>query len=348
MLELYTDYLLSSFGATTATGLSATLEGAVSHDQVTRFLSKADYDSKTLWQQVKPMVRAMEQPDGVLIFDDTIEEKPHTDENELISWHFDHSRNRSVKGINILNCVYHAGGAAVPVAYELTRKPLVYRDAKTGRLKRNSAVTKNELMRRMLRVCQRNQLQYRYVLADSWFSAKENLDCIRQELDRHFIVALKSNRTVGLSDAEKLQGHFSRIDSLDLPEHQAVQCWLRGLDFPVRLVRQVFTNKDGSTGTLYLASSDLDCAGPTVCAIYQKRWKVETFHKTLKSNAALAKSPTKTERTQSNHCFMSIYAAFRLEGLRLKHGMNHFALRARLYLKAIRHAFDELQLLKAA
>ena len=143
MLELYTDYLLSSFGATTATGLSATLEGAVSHDQVTRFLSREDYNSKTLWQQVKPMVRVMEQPDGVLIFDDTIEEKPHTDENELISWHFDHSQNRSVKGINILNCVYHAGSTAVPVAYELIRKPLLYRDAKTSRLKRKSEVTKN-------------------------------------------------------------------------------------------------------------------------------------------------------------------------------------------------------------
>ena len=348
MLELYTDYLLSSFGAATATGLSSTVEGAVSHDQVTRFLSREDYDSKTLWQQVKPVVRAMEQPDGVLIFDDTIQEKPYTDENELISWHFDHSKNRSVKGINLLNCMYYAGGAAVPVAYELIRKPLVYRDEKTGRHKRKSEVTKNELMRRMLRVCQRNQLQYRYVLADSWFSAKENLDFIRWELDRHFIVALKSNRTAALSYEGKLQGNFSRIDSLDLPEHQAVQCWLRGLEFPVRLVRQVFTNKDGSTGTLYLASSDLDCDGPTICAIYQKRWKVETFHKTLKSNAALAKSPTRTERTQSNHCFMSIYAAFRLEGLRLKLGMNHFALRAKLYLKAIRRAFDELQLLKAA
>ena len=341
MLELYTDYLLSSFGATTATGLSATLEGAVSHDQVTRFLSREDYDSKTLWQQVKPMVRVMEQPDGVLIFDDTIEEKPHTDENELISWHFDHSQNRSVKGINILNCVYHAGSAAVPVAYELIRKPLVYRDAKTGRLKRKSEVTKNELMRRMLRVCQRNQLQYRYVLADSWFSARENLDCIRQELDRHFVVGIKS----ALSYAGKLQGHFSRIDSLDLPERQAVQCWLRGLDFPVRLSPSLY--KQGRQHRDNLASSDLDCDGPTV-SIYQKRWKVETFHKTLKSNAALAKSPTRTERTQSNHCFMSIYAAFRLEGLRLKHGMNHFALRAWLYLKAIRHAFDELQLLKAA
>ena len=181
MLELYSDYLLSSpdqvrgrlFGAATATGLSSTVEGAVSHDQVTRFLSREDYDSKTLWEQVKPMVRAMEQQDGVLIFDDTIQEKPYTDENELISRHFDHSKNRSVKGINLLNCMYYAGGTAVPVAYELIRKPLVYRDEKTGRHKRKSEVTKNELMRRMLRVCQRNQLQYRCVLADSWFSAKE-------------------------------------------------------------------------------------------------------------------------------------------------------------------------------
>jgi len=38
LLELYSDYLLSSFGATTATGLSALVDGAVSHDQVTRFL----------------------------------------------------------------------------------------------------------------------------------------------------------------------------------------------------------------------------------------------------------------------------------------------------------------------
>ena len=85
LTELYSDYLLSSFGATTATGLSDMLEGEVSHDRITRFLSREVYDSRTLWQQVKPMVRKMEQPDGALIFDDTIEEKPHTDENEIVS-----------------------------------------------------------------------------------------------------------------------------------------------------------------------------------------------------------------------------------------------------------------------
>ena len=48
LLELYSDYLLCSFGATTATGLSALLEGRLSHDRVTRFLSKADYNENAV------------------------------------------------------------------------------------------------------------------------------------------------------------------------------------------------------------------------------------------------------------------------------------------------------------
>ena len=71
-LDLYTDYLLSTFGAATATGLSAMVEGDVSHDKVTRFLSEQDYTSKDLWRQVKSTVRQVESDDGVLIFDDTI------------------------------------------------------------------------------------------------------------------------------------------------------------------------------------------------------------------------------------------------------------------------------------
>ena len=74
-LELYTDYLLSTFGAVTATGLSAMLDGQVSHDRITRFLAERDYTSKDLWLQVKSVVRAVEDADGVLIFDDTVQEK---------------------------------------------------------------------------------------------------------------------------------------------------------------------------------------------------------------------------------------------------------------------------------
>lgn len=47
-LELYTDYLISTSGCTTETRLSRMVEGQVSHDQVTRFLSHEAYSSKDL------------------------------------------------------------------------------------------------------------------------------------------------------------------------------------------------------------------------------------------------------------------------------------------------------------
>jgi hypothetical protein len=253
-----------------------------------------------------------------------------------------------VKGINILNCLYHAGGVALPVAFELVRKPHLYSDLATKKVKRKSEETKNDMLRQMLKTCRQNQLKYRYVLADSWFSAQENLTFVREGLGKHFVVALKSNRTLALTLEDKKQGRFTRIDLLAWPEQKPFMAWLKGLDFPVLLSRQVFTNKDGSTGILYLACSDLDCDQAAIEAIYQKRWKVEVFHKTLKSNAALAKSPTQRVRTQGNHVFVSIYAAFRLECLSIKHKLNHFALRAKLYSKALRLAFNELQTLKCA
>jgi hypothetical protein len=43
---------------------------------------------------------------GDLIFDATVQEKPYSSENDLINWHFDHTVGRSVKVINLLNCIY--------------------------------------------------------------------------------------------------------------------------------------------------------------------------------------------------------------------------------------------------
>jgi len=86
LLDLCTDYLLSSFGATTATGLSR-LVPTVSHDQITRFLSQEALTDKDLWQLIKKEVRQIASPAAVLILDDTVEEKPYTDQSELIDLH---------------------------------------------------------------------------------------------------------------------------------------------------------------------------------------------------------------------------------------------------------------------
>ncbi len=346
-LDLYTDYLISNTSYATATGLSSMLDGEVSHDSVTRFLSSRAYTSKDLWLEVKRTVRKIEEESGCLIFDDTIQEKQWTDENEVICWHYDHCQGRSVKGINLLNALYHTGNVSIPVAFEVVKKPIQFCDIKTKQVKRMATVTKNELMRAMIQQCLNNRLQFRYVLMDSWFTAKENLEFIVDK-DKHFIGALKDNRLVALSVDDKKQGKFTRVSDIALEDKQAVRGWLKGYPHEVLIVRRIFTNKDGSTATVNLVCSDLTLTGKKVAAIYQKRWKVEEFHKSLKSNAGLAKSPTRTPTTQNNHIFMAIMAVFKLECLKIKHQTNHFALKAKLYIKAIRQAFAELQQFKTA
>ena len=351
LLELYTDYLLSAFSYTTATGLSAMTGGEVSHDKVTRFLSEKEMDSRTLWRLVKPVVRKLEkeakedEEDGVLIVDDTIEEKPYTDESELVCWHYEHSQGRTVKGINLLSTLYQVGEASIPVAFELIKKSEWVFNEKRGKRswQRKSPQTKNEHYRLMLAACIRNHIEFSYVLSDVWYAASENMIYIKEELGKEFIMPLKSNRKLALSLPDKERGAYEKVGSMKLEEGTALKVYLEQVQFPLLLVKQLFKNEDGSEGVLYLVCSDLTLDHERIAAIYQRRWKVEEYHKSLKSNASFAKSPTKTIRTQSNHFFASIYAFVKLERMKIATKTNHFALRSRIYLKAIQAAYKELR-----
>jgi hypothetical protein len=346
LLDLYSDYLLSSFGATTATGLSRLLNGAVSHDQVTRFLSEKVKASSDLWRVVKPLVRQIESDEGVLLFDDSIEEKPYTDENEIICWHYDHSKGRNVKGINFLTTLYHSQGISLPVAFHLMAKTESYLDKKSGKRKRRSPTTKNDHYRQMLQICVRNGVRFRYVLNDSWYASADNMMLIRHALQRHFIMALKSNRKVALSAQDKRQGRYQTVSTLALPEGTVCEVYLESVDFPLLLTRQLFTNEDGSTGILYLVTSDLTLDAGQLTTIYQTRWKVEEYHRSLKQNASLDKSPTRTVTTQTNHFFAALCTFVKLEWLRTQTKLNHYALKSKLYLSALLSAFQSLQALQ--
>ena len=230
----------------------------------------------------------------------------------------------------------------------MIHKPIKFIDPKTNQEKRRSEVTKTQLMREMLETCRQNQIIFSWVLFDSWFSSIKNFEHIKIKGQKDFIGALKSNRLVALTPEDQLNGSFIRVDQIEWSEKEAITDWLKGMDFPVRLVRQVFTNKDSSNGILYLAGSKLNSLWDEITTIYKKRWKVEVFHKSLKSNAALAKSPARCIIPQSNHLFASLVAVFKMECLKISHHLNQFAWRAKLYLKAIKTAFYELQTFKAA
>lgn len=342
-VELYTDYLLCSFGQTTATGLSQLLEGRISHDKITRCLSQNQYDSKYLWQSVKPMVEELTHSGAtvVLSFDDSIEEKSYSDENELICWHYDHVLNRSVKGVNFLTALLDIDGVRLPVAVEFVKKDGWEHNEKTGKPKRKSSKTKNEHFREMIRRCHWN-CRFDYVACDSWYSSAENMKLVKEELNSNFVMALKSNRRVALSVADKKANKYISIESLQ-PGQQTMEVWLEELGFPLLLTKQVFKDGDDTVGELYLACSDLNLSYHQITTIYKKRWGVEEYHKSVKSNAGFARSPTHTVKTQSNHFMLSILAYIKLQWLNRRNGKNHFAMKSEIYLAALKAAYAALK-----
>ena len=144
---------------------------------------------------------------------------------------------------------------------------------------------------------------------------------------------LKSNRKVALSEEERKHGQYKAVNTLDLPEGTTILIWLEEVDFPLLLAKQVFTNEDGSVGILYLVTSDLTLPYDRLTKLYQKRSSIEVFDKSLKQNASLEKSPTRTPTTQGNHFFASLCAYIKLERLRLGMGLNHFALKSKIYFR---------------
>ncbi len=343
LLEPYTDYLISSFSYTTATGMSIITEGEISHDKISRFLRTEEMTSQKLWGLVKKTVRDIESEDGILAIDDTLEEKPYTDENDIVCWHYDHSKGRYIKGINIISALYYSNEVNIPVGFEVVKKTEKVIDSKTQKIKRKSKKTKNEMYIELLKTCSRNNLKFKYVLNDVWYASTDNMSYIKDEIKKDFIMPLKSNRKIALSKKDKLKGNYVIIGTQELKQGLIYEVYLEGIEFPLHLTKQIFKNEDESEGVLYLVSSDLTIAYNQITTIYHKRWKVERYHQSLKMNAGLCKSPTKTIRTQTNHVFAAIYAFFKMECLRMIQDVNHFAMRAKIYYKAIKVAFEEVQ-----
>lgn len=349
LLDIYSDYLISQNHYATATGLSLLVDGQISHDKITRFLNKNQFGSKELWQYVKSDIRRYEQEKGgVLIIDDTIEEKPYTDENGIVCWHFSHTKGQHVKGINLLSCLIRYEDKAFPIGFETVCKDLYFSDIKTKQTRRKSSITKNEQFRALVEQAITNQIKFDYVLADSWFGAKDNMEFIHYQKQKKFIFAIKANRLIASSKEDRKKSRYESLKTLDLKDGEKRIAYLKDIAFPVLITKKIFKNEDGSTGTLYLVTNDLESESDTIYLIYQKRWCIEEYHKSIKQNASLEKSPTKVATSQGNHIFASIIAYCKLELLKVKAHINHFALKYKLIVRANQIAFQELKNLKSS
>lgn len=344
IFDLYTDYLIVSTNLATSVNLSNILDNEISHDKITRFLSGEDFRSRDLWKKVKKKVKEIERDDGVLIFDDSVEEKRYTDENELICWHWDHTIGKSVKGINQLTLIYYSQDITIPIGLEFIKKTELRFDKKSNKDKRYSKKDKNEYFREMLLVAKNNGIKYKYSMTDSWYFNKDNINFIKLTLQKDIIMAYKATTHLFMSKEDMTNG--LNIDIKSLKDKESILVYIKGVEFALKLSKQVLKDQNDKEIDIYLITSDLTLDNDDIFKLYRKRWKIEEFFKSMKSNCSYSKSPTGTVRTQINHFFCSVYSVFKLELLKIYSGYNHFALKSKIYLAGIKKSFQELTNIK--
>lgn len=341
-INIYSDLLGASFTKASATSFSEISNDQISHDQITSFLRNEKFDSRSLWKIGKHVVRKIESDEAVLIADDSISEKPYTDENEIICWHFDHSKGRSVKGINFVSLLYFSKNISIPVGCEIISKKEMKQDPKTGEMKRKSETTKNQLFQKMLLTAKnQNQIRFRLVLSDVWYASCENMIFIKKKMKKDFIFPLKNNRKIASSLEDMKQKNWISISDMTIPEKKSITIYLEGVDFPLQVTKQIFKNENSNDGILYLVCSIENSKFDFITTEYQKRWKVEEYHKSLKQNLLLEKSPTKKMRTQTNHLFLTLFAFIRWQKIFLKTFKSHFTLKAELYHLAAKESYKK-------
>ena len=76
-----------------------------------------------------------------------------------------------------------------------------------------------------------------------------------------------------LSEKDRNAGNSTRIDELNISNNAPVKVWLKDLEFPILslLTKQVFTNKDNSTGDRFLISNDFSLTDEQFTTIYKKK-----------------------------------------------------------------------------
>ena len=263
-----------------------------SHDQINRYLRDKELRPRQVWENVRGDLILSEN--GYIVFDDTVADKQHSFQIELVRRQWSGNAKDVIKGIGIVTCVYvnPEENAFWIIDYR------IYDPVRDGK-------TKIDHLMDMLRNCRyKKKLPFRTVLMDSWYATRKIMRYI-EKLEKIYYCPLKSNRNVDDTDGQ--QTH-QRVDKLVWNEAETEQGKLIHIkDFPkghrVKVFRLVLSTKR----TDYLVTNDLE--QDSTQDAKEKRalsWKIEQFHREAKQITGIEKCQCRKQRAQRNHIACSI------------------------------------------
>jgi len=231
----------------------------VSHDKLTRFLSFLDQ---------KPEIDIKNLPKGGrIVVDDTSLSKIYAKSIEGIRYVYCSTLNKSIKGYTVLKIIYVHGNDI----YNL--EDIIW-DKQEG--------TKNEIVRKKLKVYYEGGLEPEIVLFDLWYGAKETFNLLNDFNWKYLCLSRKNRHLNG-----------KRVDEHKYYGGKSLYGKAKGIGHIVQVAkhckRYIITNFEepimSHTGWMR----------------YTERWIIETIFRDLKSFLHFEQCEARTLKAQKNH-----------------------------------------------
>jgi hypothetical protein len=279
--ELYCTFLQVTARRYSAFSLSEVSPVALSHDAVSRWLTKTTCQPKDIWEAAKPNVLGVR---GVIIGDETVLDKSRSEKVELVNWQYSGDEHDVIRGIGMLNLLWRnsKNSEVIPMDYRIYHPP---EDGKT----------KNDHFREMLGLANKRGVNPEAIIADSWYSSLNNLKYIR-DLGWTWVMGLRKNRSVNRKE---------RLENLVIPE-EGLRVHLRGYGW-ITVYR--FVAKNGRTD--YIGTNMDNPTREKVERFVRMRWSIEVYHRELKQTCGLERCQSHNGRAQRNHIGFSVLSWIR-------------------------------------
>lgn len=186
--QLYCQYLLSSQINYTCTNLAEHFED-LDHNSVYRYLKTERLTPRLLWEKVRDQI--VYSPDGAIIFDDTVLDKSYSFAIEGVRRQYSGNEHAVIKGIGLVNCVYY--NPDIDRFWVLDYR--IFDPDRDGK-------TKLDHVSEMLDMLGFREVEYHFVLMDSWYATMPLMTRLIKE-QKIFYCPLKKNRLVDDSGGEK-------------------------------------------------------------------------------------------------------------------------------------------------
>lgn len=240
--------------------------GFVSHDALTRSLCKTwQYSAVVDWS-------CLPKEDAVLVIDDTVICKQHSQEIENVLWTWSASENKVVQGISMLLALWVTGETTHVVAVALP-----------------GTENRNELAQKLFESLHEAGLQPERVLFDAWYAAAKTLNLLHS-LGWTYVSRMKSNRVF---NGKPLGDHaFFGAQG---------QCGkLKGVYHQTQIVK----HQDR-----FLVTNELTPhTSQTLAKLYGQRWVIETVFRALKTTLHLEQCACRNSDAQLSHILSCLEA----------------------------------------